>query len=276
MKAKTKAPPKRKWGFKHTAKKLVASAQKYVTDRYAPKSGLSVANLASDLAALKLLVNVEKKRYVQTSDQIRWVGQLNGDTSGHATIYITPLPTQGDGYNQRNGNSLKLISQYMSFQFAQMANQHAPVKVYIDIWKTNGIPVTIANYANLVGDLYKVNQWLFDLNSSAVIYDTNSAKNPDYHGTCRKLRTVTFTIGGDTIANQTKQISKTIKMKYGFHVRFDGNTTGLTQGEIFIVMRCDRGNINGTTASTLTGVSDTAINTGLTYLYNITSYYVDN
>lgn len=281
MVEKTKRISKKKgFGLKYNAKRLGQAVTKAGTnsimDRYIKGKHLNLANAVSDI---KWLMNVEKKRHVLTSSAVEYVGQSNGNSSGHLPIYITPQPSQGDGYNQRNGNSFKLLSQYMQFQFKQESSATAGIKLIIDIWQTTGMSIGSPTVFGEVINLYKPNQWVSDLNvptGTYLIYDTSSAKNPDYQGNCKKIRTIKVTLPADTLSTQVTSKTIPIKMKYkNHHIKFDGNTSTMTTGELWMVIRADRGNNNGS-ASTLQGVIDQVADSGLEVLYSITSYYVDN
>lgn len=60
------------------------------------------------------------------------------------------------------------------------------------------------------------------------------------------------------------------------HVRFNSNTTQHTVGQLLMYIQPDTGNCSTVTGSTLSGVPVTQINTGATFNYNITHYFVDN
>lgn len=108
-------------------KKQVRRAGKAIKKRYVAKGGnLKVGQIAKDVMMLKRLVNAEKKRTTLGStsfEAAHFTGQVNGNSSGHRIVDISPSAiNQGNGYNERNGNSIKLHSLVIKGQFIQMTN----------------------------------------------------------------------------------------------------------------------------------------------------------
>ena len=65
----------------------------------------------------------------------------------------------------------------------------------------------------------------------------------------------------------------------GHAVRYNQNLMGtddVFDGQLLMIVQCDRGNSNQTTASTLDRVYTTAVNTGIFFSYNRIDYYYDN
>lgn len=265
------------WGITSTAKKLVKSGNKFVLGRYAPKGVADIATIAKDLAWLKLMVNVEKKFFKTTSTTPLFLGQVNGNVSGHNMIYSTPRPAQGDGQQYRQGSSIKLISQRYNLQFIQESAAQSGFKGVIYVVETKGKPIGPLSIANEIDEMFFGNQWISNYNAGTQIYDLCCRRNVDYMGNCRILRRIPFNIKQDAISSQTQVKTVSFGMKYkNRHVKFDGNTTDVSGGELFLVVMMDTGNCNSVTACTLSGVPITAINTGVSCNWDITSYFVDN
>lgn len=268
---------KKGWGIKSTAKSLVKAGTKYVKGRYAPGGKLDIGTIARDLAYLKLMINVEKKFFKSTSASPLYVGQVNGNVSGHNMIYATPRPTQGDGQQYRQGSSLKLISQRYNLQFVQLSAQQSAMKGVIYVVETRGKPIGPLSIANEIDEMFIGNQWISNYNAGTQVYDLTCRRNVDYMGNCRILRKVPFSLKQDNISGQTQIKTVSFGMKYkNRHVKFDGNTTDVSAGEIFLVIMLDSGNANSVTACTLNGVPITAVSTGTSVNWDITSYFVDN
>lgn len=266
------------WGITSTAKKLVKSGNKYVLGRYAPKGVADIATIAKDLAWLKLMINVEKKFFKSTSASPLYVGQVNGNVSGHNMIYSSPPVPQGDGQQYRTGASIKLISQRFNLQFVQESAAVNNMKGVIYVVETKGKPYGSLSIANEIDEMFFPNQWIYNYNGGTpYIYDLTCRRNVDYMGNCRILRKIPFNIKQDSISGQNQMKTVSFGMKYkNRHVKFDGDSNTISGGEMFLIIMLDSGNANSTTACTLNGVPITAVSTGCYINWDITSYYVDN
>lgn len=265
---------KRKWGFKHTAKKLISSAQNKIIDRYAPEKGFQFKKLAKDLLTVKRLINVEKKRYVYSPNSQASLGQLFGNANGYLCEDITPVMGVGAGVGQRNGSSIKLTGMYMKLQLYHLANASQPIKCRFMLFHVPGQPISpvsaeITKYLN-------PNQWLAQYNVGTSIYDYNSLKNPDYMGQVKLMKTKTFTVSKDSLSGQIVVKDIIVKMKLNHHVRFDADTTNVSGGQWFYCIVADCGNIHNASASTLIGLPTTQVSSGLAVNRTATFYYVDN
>ena len=67
-----------------------------------------------DVNIMKQMINSEKFRLETKVDGLG-VAQLNINASGHYIVDVTPVPAQGDGYNNRQGNSIRLHSTHYDF-----------------------------------------------------------------------------------------------------------------------------------------------------------------
>ena len=245
-------------------KKFFRRAKNAVKRRYTKKSGgVKFTRIVKDVMLLKKLVNVEKKRcdYVISSGS---VGQVNVNYSGSNALDVTPIVASGAGYNQRNGASIKIVSMFVKFQFWQQVNNSHPMKVRIELWKVKGIPVTAPT---LLQDLYNVN-------ASSTIIDYNSLRNPDYYGDATKICTKSFMIDS-YFTNQVAIKDVIIPLKLQHHIRYDRDTALVTEGDIYMFIFADSGNMGGG-ASTLANLPVTTLGSGLFYNMDMKYYYVDN
>ena len=80
------------------------------------KGRVSLSRVIKDVGILKSMVNSEKFRLETKVDGLG-VAQVNVNASGHYIVDVTPVPPQGDGYNNRQGNSIKLHSSHYDFFF---------------------------------------------------------------------------------------------------------------------------------------------------------------
>lgn len=232
-----------------------------------------VPQMARDIIKLKSMINAEKKNIdLYSANSLQTVGQLNGNSSGFYTLDITPVPTQGTTYSTRNGASIKLSSSFMKFQFYHQTSTVAPVKLKLYIIQTK---MTQTNLTTFVQGMFLYNRFL----STTNIYDFNSMVNPDYFGLYKILRTKTILIPGDQISgvNMIKDINIAHKWNRtkGHHIRYAGDTNTVLNGQVFLLIFSDSGNISGT-ASTITPVPIQSATTGINFNYDIKHYYYDN
>lgn len=241
--------------------------------RYGTKGGMG--RMVKDVAFVKSLVNAEKRRLDQVSSASALVGQVYGNVSGHATLDITPTPTEALTVAGRSGSSIKLHSSYLQLQFIQQSAAHSAVRGKIYIVQVKGAPQTSSNVAT---QYLNSNRWIYQQNT-VDIFDYNSPLNPDYRGQYRLLRCKKFFIPADNYSSQTRIKDVIIPMKYnrgkGHHIRYNLDTTTVSDGQIVMFIVLDNGNSLGSN-STLTGIPNTLANTGLSWNYDFRHFYFDN
>jgi len=106
----------------------------------------------------------------------------------------------------------------------------------------------------------------------------NCQMNPDNYMKSRCIARRTFSVQTDSLGSEKLVTDVKIPIKYnkgqGKHIRYDKNsTTVVANGQMYLVIRTDRGNIGA--ISTL-NVPDVNVNTGLLFQYNRTDFYYDN
>lgn len=257
------------------ARKFVKRGAKAMRKRYTAKpggrkatGGVRVAKMAKDILYLKSVLNPEKKRLgISVSNQA--IGQCNGNTDGAYVSDVTPIVSVGSGSYQRTGASIKLHSSIWHFQFTQGVGTIAKVRGIIEIYEVVGDPYTGFAFFNE----------RFDTNPFTGVRDMNCQLNPDNFMKVRCLATRKFQVESDATSGVKLLTDIKIPMKYnkgqGKHIRYDGSSDNIANGQMYIVIRTDRGNISSTTVSTL-NVPDVNINTGLLMQWNRTDYYYDN
>ena len=98
----------------------------------------NLTKLAKDINMVKAMVNAEKKRVVLSNNN-QAVGQVaNATGSGHFLLDITPNPTQGTGFSNKTGSSIKLHSSHFDFQLFGQTNNVSGIKVKVYIVKVTG------------------------------------------------------------------------------------------------------------------------------------------
>lgn len=263
--------------FKRVARRVVRKAGALAKKRYFTGKGFGkpkIGQMVRDVQMLKTLVNAEKKRLnINDSGSTQQIGQVVGNASGHYLVDLTPNPSQGTGYNQRTGNSIKWSSSYFDLQFRQQANAVSPIRGRIYLVQVKGTPY--GTVSNVMGQFIAANTFIGD----QTIYDWYSQRNPDYFQDFRVIRTKTFKVQMDQYSGQSMITSVRFGMKLkNFHVRWSLDTATVSQGQIFMLIVLDNGNASGATVNTSTSnnVANTAVNTGVYYAYNIQHYYIDN
>jgi len=249
--------------------------------------GVRVAKMAKDIMYLKSVLNPEKKRFEAALDVATKIGQINATnpagtvviTDGSYFIDCTPVPTQGVTYSTRNGASIKLHSSIWHFQFVQELNTISEIKLTLELFDVDGETYTGFNY---IKERYLVNPFVKDTISGTPIgvRDKNSQINPDnfMKGKCIARRNLT--LKADTVSGARNIIDLKLPVLYnkgkGHHVRFDKDGQAVEHGQLLLCIRADRGNIGTVTATNVTGVPDTAVNTGCNVVWNRVDYFYDN
>lgn len=261
-------------------KKFIKRTGRYVKNaakkRYVGKrGGVKYRKLANDVMKLKNLVNAEKKRFtIAVGSQP--VGQLSGATGqGMYVSDITPIPAQGTTSITRTGNSIRLHSSYIKFQFSHLTQTTQPIQLEIMLVRVKGVTQNSTVFAS---NMFNYNPFVLH-GGSPVIIDLNSDLNPDFYSSYKILKRKRVFLPMDSYAGVTvlKTVSIGLKHSIDHHIRFaaDGGTTPST-GQTLLIIRCDSGNISSTTASTLSNVPVSAALTGLSMSYNIYHYFYDN
>lgn len=263
--------------WKSYAKKQVGRAwragKRFVKKRYLRKGGLQ--NVMKDVAMLKSVINSEKLRYTIASSATSpiGVGQIAANAPGYYVADITPALTQGDGYNNRTGSSVKLHSANLRFLFTQQASTLSPLKFKIQIYKVVG------NTNTTLGAVSEI----FSANPFTGMIDYNSTRNPDYFKDYKLVKTAYASIPLDpaslTAQKGLKEMRFGLKFK-SHHLRWDKNTSVLTNGQLIMVVFCNSGNSSGTAPTITPYTSSTVpvqdINSGGLMNYYIDHFYYDN
>lgn len=260
--------------YKKVMKKVAKAAGRAAKRRYFKGSGYSKPNvqrMVKDVAYLKSVLNPEKKRVnINTTDQI--VGQTNANVSAYYALDITPQMAQGATGSTRNGNSIKLHSSHLRFQFQTQMASNPRYRLKIQVIKVLGQP--ISPIGNAVTTMLEPNPFV----TGGTIYDFYSDRDPENFKQFRVLRTKYLTIQPNQITNVASIANISFGMKYkSHHIKFNSDGSSVAaDGQLFLLITCDNGNVNAATASTLNGTVLTAANTGLIFQHDITHFYYDN
>lgn len=265
--------------FKNTKRKVKNAVRK--TGKWAASNPSKVvqyagyAYTAAKIAQMASMINAEKKRNILSGSTI-FVGQLNGNTNGYYAFDCTPAPAEGVTSITRNGNSIKLSSSFMRFQFSQQSAVTNPIKIRIRMDLVKGTPQTPGNWPATV---LSPNPFVTGGN----IIDYNSNTNPDYYGTLQTIFSRSYTLKQDQITGGNTILDVSIPLKYfkgkGHHVRFGSDAAiASSEGQLILFITMDNGNMSATVPTTLGGLplNGQGINTGVYMSYNIIHYFYDN
>lgn len=257
-------------GLAKVVKRAGKQVYKAAKKRYVTKTGkgLRVGQIIKDVSMLKRMINAEKKR-LSIGVNNTAVGQVNGNTLGAYCVDITPMPTEGVTYSTRNGASIKWTSGYLQLQFIHQSATQSAIKGTIYILK---VPNQVINSSTCIANFFNPSPFI----TSTSIYDDNCTRNQDYYKDFKVLARRKFRVSCDQLSGQSVQQTVKMPLKFGHHVKFSGDTQTLSDGQVFMLIVTDSGNINGATASTVGNISVTAVSTGLNLCWGMTNYFVDN
>lgn len=271
----------RKMTLYRKARQLVRKTGQLAKKRYAAKSGgrkstggIRVMKMAKDIMYLKSVLNPEKKVY-NAYQLDKQVGQINVNSDGRYFEDVTPVPSQGVTIGTRNGASIKLHSSVWHMQFVQQSATISNMKVCVEIWAIEKEPYGSGSFT-WFNEHWKPNPFI----SGVDVRDYNSSINPDnfMKGKCIARRK--FVMAADQLG--TEKYVKDIKIPLlynkgqGRHIRYAADTTNVEHGQLYLVVRTDRGNMGATASTLISNVPEVAPNTGLNFSYNVMNYFYDN
>lgn len=233
---------------------------------------VSTTRLFKDVAMLKGIINSEKFRVESQASGIP-VGQVNANISGHYLADFTPVPAQGDGYNNRQGQSIRWKSSHYSMFITRQGSNQSACKMKIQIIKVIGEPYT--SPSSILGRFIEPNRWV----TGATVYDTASDRKPEYFKQYRVLRTIDVNFPAPqyaaSVSNQQKIINFGLKLP-NHHVKWNNNSNTLADGQVMCLITMDTGNCSTTTASTALNITNPTAGSGVVLAWNKVDYYYDN
>jgi len=257
---------------KKIARKVRGKAiKRYFKKGYSPK----LNQMYSDVMKMKRIINAEKKNFNINSGASGFVdiAQVAQNVDGGLQLDLTPKPAVGPNDNQRNGDSIKVVSGKLTLKFIQQPNTIQQITIIAELYY---IVKPITNlFTEGVQLLYTASPI-----TGGTLYDTNSYKNQDYLSLFQLVARRRFIVGKDLLAGHKteKEVSLNLSINKGFgkHIKFNNNTTTNSVGQYVMFLRANRGNKDASVSSTITNISDTGPYTGLHMSYNMTWYYYDN
>lgn len=186
--------------------------------------------LYREVNAIKKMINAEKKNKEFTQSGIG-VAQLYNGSDGAVCISITPTITQGNGFDQRNGRSIKLSGMYLRALVQQQTNTSNRISFNITIVRCVGKTQTPTEV--IIG--------MFNPDPITTVRQYNCPRNPDSFTDYRILASRNFFLEADYLGTQTAQCNVYMPLKLNHHLRYSNNTNTIEEGEIYLIVRADRG-----------------------------------
>lgn len=247
-----------KRNFKKARGKVI---KRYFNKGYVPK----ISQMNKDLNVVKRMLNAEKKS-LTTTQTLATVGQINVNATGALFRDITPIIGQGTQSNQRTGDSVKLCSAWLKFNFIEQGNFNGIGKCRIEIFKVIGAPQTTGTIST---------QYYMSDPISGVI-DSNSQRDADFYGQYQRVYTRYIRFKSNTLGD-IMNATATIKLKLNHHVRYATGTNTVSDGQYMLVVTMDNGNIGASNSTLNAGtVPNVTANSGFTMNTNFVWYYYDN
>lgn len=238
--------------YKKTIKRIARKTYRKLKPYASKKKGYSNRmKLYKEVNQIKKMMNAEKK-VKENSLFGQGVGQSNGILDGAYCSSIMPTISQGNGYDARNGRSIKLSGAYIRGKFQAQSSTINKIKFNVTIVKSIGIPQTTTQVLN----------GLYNVDSISGLRDYFAPRNPDSFTDYRIICSRNYLLYPDSISGQTGIIDYMMPLKLNHHVRYSLNTTTIEEGELFVIVRADSG--------------DQATSTGAFFSMAIRFTYYDN
>lgn len=241
-------------------KRAVKAGVRAAGRRYGKAGGMS--KLASDVAYMKKLINVEKKHL--QSDISTQASFAQGNTLAYTApggLYnanVTPQIPQGVTAGSRTGNSVKCTGCCFEFEVVgdtSLVNSLG-YKIHIVRKKDNQSFMTPTTAAPLI--------WLYDpFSPNGNSIDTFSTRDLDNMKNFQIVKTIQGRLEPDSITGQTPRRQHRVPLRLNHHFRYDGASTSLPiDNNYFIYVVAD------------SGVQ--SLDTGGLFRYNVRWFFTDN
>jgi len=229
------------------------------------KDGAKVASMTSiarDVMVLKRAINSEKKKANLFLDDAYFglTYTTGATTGGYYASYMHPVIQQGNGSNERNGNSVKLVSAMFQAQFTpQTSADHTDLSFrwYIVNKPDANVatsPVTMANQ-------------LLNNNPFNGQLDTFSNRDPEFFTAYKIVATGSGKLKMSETDSSSKVPTWNVKqpLRLSLHQKYNGNAnTNTTKNQLYLLCVADGGD------------SGPGFLTGINLKWTVDYYYVDN
>jgi len=236
----------KKSGLKKTYRKVRTMAKKRYSSR---------ANIAADIAMLKHLVNVEKKRFDVTLTTPAAVSLSFSAAQGAYAAIISPQPIEGTGNAERVGNSIKIVSAMINLRFSQQSSAVNPIHIrwYIVCRPDNATSYT----ANSTFSHF------LEVNPFTTQRDYHSNRDPEYFTSMNVIKSGTVLLKQDQVTGGTGIVQVKVPLKLNHHLKYNTDSTTITTKNQFYLFA-------------VASEGDQALSTGGLIQYNVRWYYTDN
>lgn len=242
--------------FRKRVRKFVRKVGAIAKKRYVRKGGPNMKNIIKDVKMLKHLTNAEKKRTDDTQIAANSVAQINGvGVTGALAYIITPTIAQGLTNASRIGNSLKLVSCCLDFNFGSQASLLSRIefKYYIVCRPDNSTSYPVATSL----------AQFFEVNPFSSVIDSFSARDPEYFSAFKVIKQGKVVLPEDSITGGFGNKQVKIPLRLNHHLKYNTNASIVTtKNELMLFVTASSG--------------DVALLTGGTFQYNARFYYTDN
>lgn len=186
--------------------------------------------LYKEVAAIKKMVNAEKKQKDFSLVGQGIAQQANG-SDGILCFSITPTITQGSGFDNRTGRSIKLSGLYLRAQMQSQTNAINRIQYNFMVITVKGKPQTTA----------EIIDGMFNVDSITGLRQFNCPRNPDNFTDYRIIASKNYFIEPDYITSQSQIVDIYMPLKLSHHIRYASNSTTIEEGELFFIIRGNRG-----------------------------------
>lgn len=226
-------------------------------------------------AAVTKIIGKPEMKYGQIveSNNPSYMGQVVGNASGYYAEDISPTPGQGDSATQRIGDTIQVHGMDFAIQVYQMSAAVVGCKIKVLLVRTTGdqeLP------ADVVDKLLFYNPFSL-AGGSPAIYDYNSFRDPAFNGLYKVLKTWDMYVAPDQYTGQggITNLQKSIKFKKPLQFDYVGGSTLVAKGALYLILLPNSGNMSTVTASTISNIAVTPVNTGQHVNYQVRYTYTD-
>lgn len=237
---------------------------------YAPKKAINVSRLQSKVNGLikKQRKETEMKKYYMSAPISNPVGQVNANGSGVLCQDITSCMAiaAGVGAGDRQGLKCNLKGIFLRYQIQQQSALAIGVKYVMDIYKTSDVNIAVGTFPGTV----------YNVDTMSGVIDYNSTRSVLYRKVYQKIYSKTFYIPADSLSGSNNFIDNKVLIKQRQLLEWPTTASSNPQNvRYLLVVRASAGNLNTSTASTLSLIPLTAVNTGATFTVMASSYFTD-
>lgn len=232
----------------------------------------SVAALSKQVTNLKKQItkDMEMKKYSPTNAYGAVIGQVNVNNTG-ADFHDLTVCNIGQGLDDdaRVGKEITLKGIHFRIQMIQSSANTINNRYVIDVWRTTDMTTAVSTIRNI----------LYDADSISGVIDANSTVNKEFMsgGAYTRLFSKSYYHKSDSTSGETSFRDLKFFIKQNQKLVYTSASQQVPQNHRYLFcVRCQAGNASSTTASTLSTIPVTAINTGVILRMQHTEYFYDS